>query len=50
MAELVPTALAGLAVVLFGVALFSLRAGNFAVAGMSFMSASLVIYFRETRV
>ena len=47
--ELVPTALAVVAVALFAVGLGAMTAGSYAVAGTSFMSASIVIYLRETR-
>jgi hypothetical protein len=49
MVDVIRTGLALLAVVLFGVALLAMSAGNLTMAGMSFLSASLVIYFRETR-
>ena len=48
MANLPATAAAGLAVVLFGVGLLAMTEGSFAPAGASFLSASLVIYIRET--
>jgi hypothetical protein len=48
MVNLPATAAAGIAVVLFGVALFSMSNGNYGAAGFSFLSASLVIYARET--
>jgi hypothetical protein len=44
--KLVPTALALVVVALFGVALLSMAAGDTAIAGVSFLSASLVIYLR----
>ncbi len=50
MVETVPTVLAVVVVVLFGVALWAMSAGNFALAGTSFLSASIGIYFRETRL
>lgn len=50
MVELIPTALALLAVALIGVALFSMSGGNFGVAGVSFFSASIVIYLRARRL
>lgn len=50
MVETVPTALALLAVALFAVALFAMSRGSLAVAGMSFLSASVVIYLRESRL
>jgi len=49
MVELIPTALAVLAVALFATALLAMTVRNFQVAGFSFLSASLVIYIRETR-
>lgn len=49
MVEFVPTALAALAALLVGVALWAMTAGNLQVAGLCFLSASLVIYLRETR-
>jgi hypothetical protein len=48
MANLPATSAAGLAVVLFGVGLLAMTAGALAPAGASFLSASLVIYIRET--
>lgn len=50
MVKLVPTVLAVLVVVLFGVALWAMSAGNFTLAGTTFLSASIAIYFRETRL
>jgi uncharacterized membrane protein len=50
MVELIPTALALLAVVLIVIALFSMSRGNFGVAGVSFFSASIVIYLRARRL
>lgn len=37
-----------LVLLLFGVALFALANGQYAVAGVSFLSASVAIYLRET--
>ena len=48
MANLPATAAAGLAVVLFGFGLLAMTEGSLAPAGASFLSASLVIYIRET--
>ena len=48
MVDLLATAAAGLAVVLFGFGLLAMTEGSFAPAGASFLSASLVIYIRET--
>ena len=42
------TAAAGLAILLFGAALLAMTSGDFQVAGFSFLSASVVIYLRET--
>jgi hypothetical protein len=50
MANLLATAVAGLVVVLFGVALLGMANGNLQLAGFSFLSASIVIYIRETRL
>lgn len=49
MVELIPTALAVLATALIGTALIAMTVGNLQAAGFSFLGASLVIYFRETR-
>jgi hypothetical protein len=49
MVELIPTALAVVAASLIGVALFAMTVGDLRAAGFSFLCASLVIYFRETR-
>lgn len=49
MSDAISTVLAAVAVVLIGVALFAMTTGNLTAAGMSFLSASLVIYLRETR-
>lgn len=43
------TALAILAAALMLFALVSMARGSLAVAGLSFLAASLTIYFRETR-
>lgn len=48
MVDLPATAAAGLAVVLVGFALLAMTEGSFGAAGASFLSASLVIYIRET--
>jgi len=50
MANLPATGAAVLAVVLFGLALLAMAAGDFRVAGFSFLSASVVIYLRESRL
>lgn len=49
MVELIPTALAVVAATLIGAALLAMTVGNLRAAGFSFLCASLVIYFRETR-
>lgn len=49
MVDVVRTGLALLVLVLFGLALVAMTAGDLTFAGISFLSASLVIYFRETR-
>ena len=49
MVELIPTALAVVAAGLIGAALLAMTVGNLRAAGFSFLCASLVIYFRETR-
>ena len=48
MRNLPATAAALLALLLFGVALFGMAAGDLRAAGFSFLCASLVIYLRET--
>lgn len=50
MANLPATGAAVVVVLLFGVALLALAQGTHAAAGLSFLAASLVIYFRETRL
>lgn len=47
MANLAATGAALLAVCLFGVGLVVMTGGSFGPAGVSFLSASIVIYFRE---
>jgi len=44
------TAAALFVVVLFLVALFAMTVGDYAVAGVMFLSASIVIYLREKRL
>jgi hypothetical protein len=44
------TLVAVLVVALFGAALLAMAAGDYAAAGVSFLSASILIYFRETRL
>ena len=50
MVDTVSMILAVGAVVLFGVALASMAVGELLVAGLCFLSASIVIYLRETRL
>jgi len=50
MADVVSTGMAVFAVVLIGLALYAMAARSLTVAGMCFLSASLVIYLRETRL
>jgi uncharacterized membrane protein YjjP (DUF1212 family) len=50
MGSVVPTLLAAVAVGLFGVALAAMSVGELLVAGLCFLSASVVIYLRETRL
>lgn len=47
MPDALPTALAIVAVALFAIALAAMTVGSLATAGMSFLSASLVIFMRE---
>ncbi|MEF8841184.1 MAG: hypothetical protein V5A62_06105 [Haloarculaceae archaeon] len=49
MARVAPTALALLAALLIAAALASMASNDLRIAGLSFLSASLVIYLRETR-
>lgn len=39
-----------LVLLLFGIALLAMSSGDFRVAGFCFLSAMVVIYFRETRL
>lgn len=50
MVQPIPTALALLAVVLILFALWAMAASRYALAGSAFLSASIVIYLRETRL
>ena len=47
MPELIPTALIAVIVALFAVALWAMANGRLTVAGLCFLSASVVIYLRE---
>jgi hypothetical protein len=49
MARALPTALAGLAVALMLFAMWNMARGELTIAGASFLSASIVIFLRETR-
>jgi hypothetical protein len=49
MARFVPTVLAVLAGLLIVAALVAMSAENLQIAGLSFLSASLLIYLRSTR-
>lgn len=50
MGNLLATVAAAIAVLLMGTALLAMANGDFQVAGFSFLSASVVIYLRETRL
>ncbi|WP_424000350.1 hypothetical protein ACOZ4I_13425 [Haloarcula salina] len=50
MGQLLATGAAAVAALLMGVGLVGMTAGDFRLAGFSFLSASLVIYIRETRL
>lgn len=50
MVDYLSTALIVLVLALFGLALYALAVGRLTVAGLSFLSASITIYLRETRV
>jgi uncharacterized protein YjeT (DUF2065 family) len=50
MTNFLSTAAAALIVVLFGAAVVSMANGSLRVAGFCFLSASVVIYFRATRL
>ena len=50
MARLLATGAAVVAALLMGVGLIGMTVGDFRLAGFSFLSASLVIYIRETRL
>jgi hypothetical protein len=47
--DLIKTALVVVVVVLFATGLIAMTVGNLMIAGMSFFSASVAIYFRENR-
>jgi len=49
MVNLLATGAAALAVLMFVTALVSIAVGEIRIAGLSFLSASLLIYLRETR-
>lgn len=48
--ELIPLVLAVVAVLLLLLAVTLMTQGRFMLAGMSFLGASLLIYFRESRL
>jgi len=50
MPDAVPTMLALLIVATFAAALWLMAAGQLSVAGLSFLSASILIYLRERRL
>jgi hypothetical protein len=50
MGRLLATGAAAVAALLMGVGLIGMTVGDFRLAGFSFLSASLVIYIRETRL
>ena len=50
MANLMATAAAALVVLLFGAALVAMSGREFGLAGFCFLSASVLIYLRETRL
>lgn len=50
MTSVLATGAAVLAALLMGVGLLGMTVGDFRLAGFSFLSASLVIYIRETRL
>lgn len=50
MADYISMALLVLVLGLFGIALYALAVGQLTVAGLSFLSASISIYLRETRL
>jgi len=50
MVEKLATLAAGVVVILFIIALIALSGGEFAVAGVVFLSASIIIYLRETQL
>lgn len=49
MADVAPTALAVVAVLFIALALLLMTQGDLMLAGLSFVGASLLIYFREKR-
>ena len=50
MVRLLATGAAAVAALLMGAGLIGMTVGDFRLAGFSFLSASLVIYMRETRL
>ncbi|WP_311172924.1 hypothetical protein [Halobellus ordinarius] len=50
MENLLATGAIVVVVALFGFALYQMTIGDYTVAGMSFLSASIVIYYRENHL
>ncbi|WP_191906204.1 MULTISPECIES: hypothetical protein [unclassified Haloarcula] len=50
MGRLLATGAAAVAALLMGIGLIAMTVGDFRLAGFSFLSASLMIYIRETRL
>ena len=50
MQNLLATVAVGVVLVLFGAALYWMSVGDYTVAGLCFLSASIVIYYRENRL
>jgi len=50
MQNLLATVAVGIVLVLFGVALYWMSVGDYTAAGLCFLSASIVIYYRENRL
>ena len=50
MRNLLATVAVGVVLVLFGFALYWMTVGDYTAAGLCFLSASIVIYYRENRL
>lgn len=50
MQNLLATVAVGVVLVLFGIALYWMTVGDYTAAGLCFLSASIVIYYRENRL